>query len=54
MLTREEIINTFVNTPLKENYNFLEEDLVTLANAFVQAAQKHDQEAKVPFLMRTK
>lgn len=37
-LTTEEIRDTFINTKLEENYNFLEEDLEKLANAFVMAA----------------
>jgi len=38
MLTKQEVTETFMNTPLEEDYNFLEEDLVKLANAFVAAA----------------
>ena len=37
-LSQKEINETFVNTHLEENYNFLAEDLVKLANAFVKAA----------------
>jgi len=37
-LTTEEIRDTFINTKLEENYNFLEEDLEKLASAFVMAA----------------
>ena len=37
-ITSEEIRDIFINTPLEENYNFLEEDLKKLANAFVMAA----------------
>jgi anaerobic glycerol-3-phosphate dehydrogenase len=37
-LTTEEINETFRNVHLEENYNFLEDDLVKLANAFVMAA----------------
>jgi hypothetical protein len=33
-LTVEEIRDTFINTKLEENYNFLEEDLMKLATAF--------------------
>lgn len=40
MLTNEEIKLTFINTPLEENYNFLESDLVKLAQAFIVAAEK--------------
>ena len=39
-LTPQEITTVFVNTPLEENYNFLQEDLVKLANAFIAAAEK--------------
>ena len=39
MLTKEEVIDAFINTPLQEDYNFLEEDLVKLANAFVNKAK---------------
>lgn len=39
MLTPREIKDAFINCKLEENYNFLEEDLVTLANAFVTAAE---------------
>ena len=37
-LTIEEIRDAFINSDLEENYNFLEEDLEKLANAFVMAA----------------
>lgn len=40
MLTKEEITQVFMNTPLEENYNFLQEDLVKLANAFVSKAEQ--------------
>jgi len=38
-LSQKEVNEAFVNTPLEENYNFLAEDLVKLANAFVKAAK---------------
>lgn len=38
-LTKEQVIETFVNTPLEDNYNFIEADLVKLANAFVAKAK---------------
>jgi len=38
MLSKKEVVDTFVNTPLEEDYNFLEEDLVKIANAFVAVA----------------
>lgn len=37
-LTLEEIVDTFINTKLEEDYNFLRNDLVTLAEAFCSAA----------------
>jgi hypothetical protein len=39
MLTTQEINETFMNTILEENYNFLEGDLVKLANAFIAKAE---------------
>lgn len=38
MITKEQVTETFVNLVLEEQYNFLEEDLVTLAEAFVKTA----------------
>jgi len=38
MITKEQVTDTFINLVLEEHYNFLEEDLVTLAEAFVKAA----------------
>jgi hypothetical protein len=38
MLTVNKIKEIFVNTPLDENYNFLEQDLVKLARAFYKEA----------------
>ena len=38
MITLEQIKETFINLTLEENYNFLEEDLVKLAEAFVKTA----------------
>jgi predicted sugar kinase len=37
-LTVEEINEAFREVDLEENYNFLQEDLVAIANAFVMAA----------------
>ena len=37
-LTPEQVGEAFRTIMLEENYNFLEEDLVTLANAFVKFA----------------
>jgi hypothetical protein len=39
ILTPQEIVETFVNTPLEGNYDFLQEDLVKLANAFILKAK---------------
>lgn len=38
ILTPQEINEIFINANLEEDYNFLQEDLVKLANAFVNAA----------------
>ena len=38
MITKEQVTETFINLVLEEQYNFLEEDLVTLAEAFVKTA----------------
>jgi len=46
-LTKEDVVKVFMNTPLEENYNFLDDDLVKLANAFVQfALAKREHEGK--------
>ena len=37
MLTKDEIKDTFINCPLEGEYNFLEEDLLLLATAFIDA-----------------
>ena len=37
-LTAEKVGETFRNVNLEENYNFLEDDLIKLANAFATAA----------------
>jgi hypothetical protein len=37
-LSKEQVVDTFVNTPLEGDYNFIQEDLIKLANAFVAAA----------------
>jgi len=39
MLTKQQITEAFVNANLIENYNFLEDDLVKLANAIVEKAK---------------
>ena len=47
VLTKEEIVDAFVRTTLEENYNFLEEDLVKLANAFIDKAKPKIELAEV-------
>jgi hypothetical protein len=37
MITKEQVNEAFRNVTLEENYNFLEDDLVLLAEAFVKA-----------------
>jgi hypothetical protein len=56
MLTNREIKDIFINTNLKENYNFLEEDLVKLANAYMNVAVKNvrrDERAKCVKIVRS-
>ena len=54
ILTPQEISETFVNTHLEENYNFLQDDLVNLANAFINKAApkliKQEREACIEFV----
>ena len=38
MITKEQVNKAFHSVTLEENYNFLEEDLVKLAEAFVKTA----------------
>ena len=38
-LTDQEVSEIFVNAKLEEDYNFLRNDLVKLANAFIEAAK---------------
>lgn len=38
MITTEQVKEAFMNVTLEENYNFLEEDLIKLADAFVKVA----------------
>lgn len=39
MITKEQVNKAFHSVTLEENYNFLEEDLVKLAHAFIDAAK---------------
>ena len=40
VLTNQEINDAFIHAKLEENYNFLEDDLVKLANGFARAASE--------------
>jgi len=46
-LTVEEINEAFRSVNLEENYNFLEDDLVKLANAFIMAAMPSIRRAEL-------
>lgn len=47
-LTTQQINEAFINARLEEDYNFLQDDLVKLANAFVEAARpKIEREERV-------
>lgn len=46
VLTAQEITEVFINTKLEENYNFLQDDLVKLANAFINAAKPKIEKAE--------
>ena len=35
----QDVIDTFINTHLEGNYDFLQDDLVKLANAFIEKAK---------------
>lgn len=39
MITKEQVNKAFHSVTLDENYNFLEEDLYKLAEAFIEAAK---------------
>ena len=39
MINKEQVNKAFRNVTLEENYNFLEEDLVKLAHAFIEVAR---------------
>jgi len=39
MITKEQVNEAFRNVTLEENYNFLEDDLVKIAHAFIEAAK---------------
>ena len=38
-LSKEDVMQAFFTAHLEENYNFLEGDLINLANAFIKAAE---------------
>jgi hypothetical protein len=46
ILTSKEITEAFVNAHLEENYNFLQEDLMKLAEAFIKAAKPKIEKAE--------
>ena len=46
-LNIEEINEAFRNVNLEENYNFLEDDLLKLANAFIMAAMPSVRRAEL-------
>ena len=46
-LTTQEITEAFINTQLEEDYNFLQDDLVKLANAFIAAAEPKIRKAEL-------
>ena len=54
ILTPQEVAEVFVNTQLEENYNFLQDDLVKLANRFISKAApkliKQEREACIEFV----
>jgi hypothetical protein len=39
MLTKQEVNEAFINAKLEETYNFLQDDLMKLAEAFVKTAE---------------
>ena len=39
ILTQKEVNEAFINAKLEEDYNFLQDDLVKLAHAFIDAAK---------------
>ena len=44
MLNRQEINKIFHEMQLEDNYNFLEDDLEKLANAYINAGAKKERE----------
>ena len=46
ILTIQEINEAFMHANLEENYNFLQKDLVLLANAFIKAAKPKIEKAE--------
>jgi hypothetical protein len=39
LLTQQEVNEAFINANLEEDYNFLQDDLMKLADAFIRAAK---------------
>lgn len=46
ILTNQEINDAFINAKLEENYNFLQEDLVRLANSIIKSAKPKIEKAE--------
>lgn len=46
-LTTQEITEIFINAKLEEDYNFLQSDLVKLAEAFIVAAEPKIRKAEL-------
>lgn len=46
VLTNQEINDAFINAKLEENYNFLQEDLVRLANSIIKSAKPKIEKAE--------
>ena len=40
VLTQKEVNEAFINARLEEDYNFLQEDLMKLSNAIIEAARE--------------
>lgn len=46
VLTNQEINDAFIHAKLEENYNFLQEDLVRLANSIIKSAKPKIEKAE--------
>jgi len=45
-MTDIDIIETFINTPLEGDYNFLRDDLIKIAHAFINKAKPEISKAE--------